>query len=216
VNVILLGPQGSGKGTQAAELETRLGLRHIASGDLLREARELDTPLGRLVKKYYDAGELVPDDVVIELIVQEINKHLNGQGVVLDGFPRNVTQAQALDKALASNGRQIDKVVELVAPLEVVKKRLTGRLICRTCGAVYNLETKPPKVPGKCDLDGGELYQRPDDTPEAIEKRLQVWAKENEGLVNYYQSQGILYKVDANKPVEQVTQDIMTILKRDL
>lgn len=211
MNIILLGPQGSGKGTQAALLNTRIGVVQVASGDVLRAAIQSASPLGLKAKSYYDVGELVPDDIVVGLLIESIDQVPAGTDVLLDGFPRTVAQAQALDAALAERGSAIDKVVELRLPLDVAKERLSGRLVCRTCGAVYNEQTRPPRVPGVCDIDGGPLYQRADDYPEAIEKRLKIWERENEALVGYYESRGILERVDAQGSPEDVSSDLLAI-----
>ena len=204
MNIILLGPQGSGKGTQAALLNERIGVVQVASGDVLRAAIHSASTLGLKAKSYYDVGELVPDEIVIGLLIEAIDQVPVETDVLLDGFPRTVVQARALDAALADRGSAIDKVVELLLPLDVAKERLSGRLVCPTCGAVYNERTRPPRVPGVCDIDGGPLYQRADDYPEAIEKRLKIWERENDALVGYYESRGILERVDAQRSPEDV------------
>jgi len=212
VNIILLGPQGSGKGTQASLLNARIGVVQVASGDVLRAAIQSATPLGIEAKIYYDAGDLVPDAIVIELLIEAIDQVPDGTDVLLDGFPRTVAQAQALDAALAERGSPVEKVVELRLPLSVAKERLSGRLVCRTCGAVYNERTRPPKVAGICDIDGSPLYQRADDYPEAIEKRLRIWERENDALVAYYKSKGILESVDAQGAPEVVMTHLLAVL----
>lgn len=214
MNVVLLGPQGAGKGTQAAALKLRIGLQPVASGDVLRAAIRDETDLGLQAKRYYDAGELVPDSITVGLLLEAIHAVPPDQDVLLDGFPRTVAQARALDEALSQSGEHIDLVLELRVPLEVVKERLLGRLICRTCGAVYNVRTRPPAKPGVCDLDGGELYQRADDYPEAIEKRLRIWESENARLVEYYGARGILQAVDANRPTDEVTAELVALVDR--
>ncbi len=211
MNIILLGPQGSGKGTQAALLNARIGVVQVASGDVLRAAIQSASPLGLKAKSYYDVGELVPDEIVIGLLIEAIDQVPAGTDVLLDGFPRTVAQARALDAALAERGSAIDKVIELRLPLDVAKERLSGRLVCRTCGAVYNERTRPPRVPGVCDIDGGPLCQRADDYPEAIEKRLKIWERENDALVGYYESRGILERVDAQRSPEDVSSDLLAI-----
>ncbi|MDQ3855420.1 MAG: nucleoside monophosphate kinase [Chloroflexota bacterium] len=212
MNIVILGPQGSGKGTQAFALRSRLGLAHIASGDVLRAARASDTELGRAVRKYYDAGELVPDEITVQLILEAIEAHADSDNVLLDGFPRTVAQAEALDTALRARGERIELVINLVAPLDVVRERLASRWTCRTCGAVYNLLTMPPKIPGKCDLDGGELYQREDDNPEAIQRRLSIWERENSELLAYYADRTRVVDVDANRPPDAVTEDLVSVI----
>ncbi len=213
MNVVLLGPQGAGKGTQAQALKTRLGLVQVASGDVLRAAIREATDLGLQAKRYYDAGELVPDAITVGLLLEAIHAVPQEHDVLLDGFPRTVAQARALEEALADAGERIDLVLELRAPLEVVQERLLGRLICRTCGTVYNVRSRPPKTPGICDLDGGELYQRADDYPEAIEKRLRIWEQENGQLVQYYDARGILHPVDANRSPDAVTADLVALVE---
>lgn len=213
MNVVILGPQGSGKGTQAAALAERTSLVHIASGDVLRAARGSGTELGNEVKRYYDAGELVPDHITVALLIDHIRNVPKDADVFLDGFPRTVVQAEALDSALRSIGEQVDAVIELEADLDVVKRRLAGRLVCPVCGTVYNTETRPPRVAGRCDLDGGELYRRADDNPEAISKRLAIWARENDQLVQFYEKKGVLTRVDANRPAAEVTDEIAAVLR---
>lgn len=213
MNIIILGPQGSGKGTQATNLKERLNLVHIASGDVLRAARASDTELGREVRRYYDAGELVPDAITVRLIIEAIRRTSGSESILLDGFPRTVAQAEALERALMDANEGVDAVIELQAPLETVKARLAGRRICRVCGAVYNVNTKPPRAPGACDLDGGELYQREDDRPEAIERRLAIWARENEQLLAFYACKGIVTTVDADRSPVEVTDDIVAVIE---
>ncbi len=210
----MLGPQGSGKGTQAAKLVDRFGFRYVASGDVLRAARQSDTELGREVRRYYDAGELVPDDLTIRLILQEMGEDVGGPGVILDGFPRTLPQAVALDRALEARGERVDLALELTAPLDVVKKRLEGRLYCRAANHDYNTYFRPPRRPGVCDVDGSELYRRPDDYPEAIERRLAIWREQNGQLVEHYERAGVLRRVDADRPVEEVARSISALLER--
>lgn len=214
LNVILLGPQGAGKGTQAAALQARLGMVHIASGEVLRAAKNSGTELGRSAKQYMDAGELVPDEITIALLLEQISGAEGASGILLDGFPRTVAQAEALDAALAARGGAVDLAVELVAPLDTVRRRLMGRLTCRTCGAVYNVRSRPPKVAGVCDIDGGELYQREDDYQEAIDRRLAIWREQNQALTGHYEKRGILFPVDADRAPSLVTDTIVGLLER--
>ncbi len=211
--MIMLGPQGSGKGTQALALAVRLGLAHIASGDVLRAARSGGTPLGNEVRRYMDAGDLVPDEITIRLLIDTVKAREGTSGVLLDGFPRTVAQAEALDEALAQQGKRVDKVIELLVPLDVVKQRLASRLTCRTCGAVYNTLTNPPQVSGVCDLDAGELYRREDDYPEAIQKRLAIWEEQNAELTRYYDAGGIRVQVNGDRPPAEVTEDLVAVLQ---
>lgn len=213
MNIVMLGPQGVGKGTQAQALHARTGLVHVASGDVLRAAIRAGTPLGRAAQPYYDAGELVPDEITIGLLLEEIRTVPPDRDVLLDGFPRTVAQARALDEALERAGERIGLVVDLRAPLDTVKARLEGRLVCRAGGHVYNARTRPPRVSGVCDIDGSELYQRADDYPEAIERRLQIWRRENDDLVGYYEGRGLLRAVDANHPAEALTDELERLLR---
>jgi adenylate kinase len=213
LNFVILGPQGSGKGTQASALTERIGLTHLASGDVLRAARASGTELGNEVKRYYDAGELVPDEITVRLLLEEMRSIPGEHNVLLDGFPRTVAQAEALDRALEGVGERVDAVIELVVPLEEVKRRMLGRRICPVDGAVYNIETQPPKTPGRCDNDGAELVQRADDNPEAIQKRLEIWERENDSLTGYYRDQGVLRQVNADRPPEAVADDIVAVLQ---
>lgn len=193
-------------------LTQRFGLRYVASGDVLRAARASGTELGNTVKSYLDAGELVPDEVTIQLLLEEIMKDTSGVGVILDGFPRTLAQAKALDQALAERQQRIDVVIELTAPLDVLVERVTGRLICRAAGHIYHERTRPPRVAGKCDIDGSKLYRREDDYPEAIRRRLAIWAEQNEQLVLYYGVESAFFRVDANRAPEVVQSDLAKIL----
>src|SRR6266702_935838 len=191
VNIILIGAQGSGKGTQAEKLTRALGIRHIASGDLFRDAIAAKTELGLKVKAYLDRGELVPDDITVAMVLGRIQEPDCAQGVLLDGFPRTIAQAKALDEGLEALGKR------------------SGRYICRPNQHVYNLYSNPPKVAGVCDLDGSELYQRSDDRGEAIQKRLEIFFKETILLLDYYGQQHKLIEVNANQSIDQVQADIL-------
>lgn len=211
---IILGPQGSGKGTQAAVLRDRLGMLYIASGDVLRSARASDTELGAVVRRYMDDGHLVPDEITVRLILDIMTKAPADRDTLLDGFPRTVAQAEALDEALTEQGRRIEVLIELIAPLEVVQGRLQSRLVCRTCGAVYNSITAPPKVEGKCDVDGGELYRREDDNPDAIDRRLAIWERQNTELLEYYDGRVEHLRVDADRTAAAVADELVDELTR--
>jgi adenylate kinase len=204
VNIILIGAQGSGKGTQAEKLTQALGLCHVASGDLFRKAIDAKTELGLKAKKYVDRGELVPDDLTVEMVLRRIKEPDCANGVLLDGFPRTIAQAQALEKGLKDLGKQIDVVVYLKVPREELVKRLSGRYICRANQHVYNIGTNPPKVPGKCDIDGSPLYQRSDDTSEAVEKRLDIFFNETIRLLDFYGARHKVVEVDGNQSIDQV------------
>jgi adenylate kinase len=172
--IIFLGAPGAGKGTQAARLAEAMGLVHIATGDLFRQALERGTELGLAAKSYMEKGTLVPNRITISLVLERLSNPDSGRGAILDGFPRNLDQAGALDKALAQEGRAIDRVVYINVPEKELLKRLSGRWICRKCQTPYHITDSPPRVPGRCDKCGGELYQRPDDREESVRKRLEV------------------------------------------
>jgi adenylate kinase len=203
--VILLGPPGVGKGTQGALLAEATGTRHIATGDLLRAARREGTPLGRQAQGSMDRGELVPDQLIIDLVREVLDGLDRGRGVVLDGFPRTVPQAEALDRALAVVGRRVDRVIVLEADDEVLVKRMAGRRSCPTCGAVYNIHFSPPRRDGKCDRDGTDLVHRADDDPKTVRHRLEVYRRETAPLVEFYEgSSAQLLKFPADRSVEEV------------
>ncbi len=209
MNVILIGAQGSGKGTQADLLAAELGLVHISSGDLFREAIANKTEFGLKVKGYLDRGELVPDDLTVAMVLDRIARPDCAKGVILDGFPRTVAQEQALEKGLGQVGKQIDRVVYLDVPREELLARLSGRYICRANQHVYNINTRPPKTPGVCDIDGSPLYQRADDTGEAVQRRLDIFFRETVQLLDYFRDQGKLVAVNGNQSIEQVQQALL-------
>jgi len=213
VNVILIGAQGSGKGTQADLLAAELGLPHISSGDLFRQAMAEKTALGLNAKTYMDRGELVPDDLTVAMILGRLLMPDCAGGVVLDGFPRTVAQEQALDDGLHKVGKQIDLVFYLEVPREELLARLSGRYICKANQHVYNVNTRPPKTPGVCDIDGSLLYQRPDDTGEAVQRRLNIFFGEAIHLLDFYREQGKLVVVDGNRPIEQVRASLLEAIK---
>jgi adenylate kinase len=213
VNIILIGAQGSGKGTQAQRLAQALGIRHVASGDIFRNEMSKQSELGLKAKEYIDRGSLVPDDITVDMILSKLKESESVAGVLLDGFPRTIAQAQALDEELESTGGQIDCVVYLKVPEDVLVRRLSGRYICRANQHVYNIVTKPPKVPGICDLDGSELYQRSDDRGDAVRQRLDTFFGETTRLFDYYQAQGKLVEVNGDQDIEQVQQDLVRTIK---
>jgi adenylate kinase len=213
VYIILIGAQGSGKGTQAIMLSQALGVPHVASGDLFRKAFDEKTELGIKAKAYLDRGELVPDDVTVAMVLGRLAEPDCAQGVLLDGFPRTVAQAQALDKGLQAVGKQIDLAIYLKVPREELLSRLSGRFICRANQHVYNINTHPPKVAGVCDIDGSELYQRSDDVGEAVQKRLDIFFSETIVLLDYYGSQHKLDEVDGNQGIDQVQQALLDLLR---
>lgn len=210
--IILLGAPGAGKGTQAAAVAQKVNLVHIASGDLFRQALEQGTKLGMQAKSYMEKGVLVPDEITIQMVLERMSAPDSEAGVILDGFPRNLEQAEALDKALARQNKAIDKAIYIKVPEEELLKRLSGRWICRHCQSVYNIIDSLPKVGDKCDKCGGELYQRPDDTAQTVKKRLQVYFAETVPLIDYYARRGKLLEIDGEGSVDEVTQKIMTAL----
>ncbi|HEX76495.1 MAG TPA: adenylate kinase [Dehalococcoidia bacterium] len=211
--LVLLGAPGAGKGTQAAIISRKVGLAHIASGDLFRQAVEKETKLGQLVKAYMDKGILVPDEVTIQMISERLNEPDCKAGCVFDGFPRTMEQAKALDKALANQGKLIDKAVYIEVSEEELLKRLSGRWICHQCQTPYHEVSSPPKVPNRCDKCGGELYQRSDDTEETVKERLKVYFAQTTPVLNYYEAQGKLIKVDGKLGIEKVAKEIIDVLR---
>lgn len=207
--VIILGAPGAGKGTQAEALVKEFGLVHIATGDLFREALNKGTELGLRAKEYMEKGVLVPDEITTSMVLARIT---NEDNVLLDGFPRNVNQAVALDKALAGQSKGIDKVVYVrVSEAELIK-RLSGRWICRRCQAPYHATSSPPKVTGVCDRCGGELYQRADDRPETVKKRLEVYFNETAPVIDYYKKTGKLLEIDGEGRVDDISTRIVAAL----
>lgn len=203
VRLVLLGPPGAGKGTQAARLAERLGVPHMASGDLFRDHQQRGTELGRLARAYMDRGELVPDEVTIGMVKEWLRDHAQGDGFLLDGFPRTLAQAQALEEM------GVDKVLYIRVAQEELVRRLAGRLVCRRCQAPYHREFSPPREDNRCDRCGGELYQRPDDRPEAVRRRVEVYMEETAPLVEYYRKAGKLVEVDGGGSIEEVGRALL-------
>jgi adenylate kinase len=210
MNLILVGAQGSGKGTQAQLLSQAFHLKPLASGDLLRDAIAQGTQAGLAAKPYYDRGDLVPDDIVVEMILEAMRDLGDARGIILDGFPRTIPQAQVLDERLRERDRHIDAVIYLAVPREILLDRLSGRYICRAHGHVWNIKTNPPRIAGVCDYDGSELYQRSDDSPERVAHRLDIFFRETIQLLDYYEQQGKLLRVDGTASVEEVNEQILT------
>ncbi|HCJ11329.1 MAG TPA: adenylate kinase [Clostridiales bacterium] len=215
MNIVMMGPPGAGKGTQAKILAERFDLLHLSPGDLLREAVREGTELGRKAKTFMDAGLLVPDELIVDLIGARIREEETGRarGVILDGFPRTLRQAEALDGLLEESGRSLDAVVNITLPVEEAVRRLTGRRVCRGCGANYHLLYKPPRALGVCDLCGGPLYQRTDDTEETARSRLEVYRRETEPLISYYARRGLVREVDGRGNVDAVTDRLVKALR---
>ncbi|MGE5584211.1 MAG: adenylate kinase [Bacillota bacterium] len=213
MRLVLLGPPGVGKGTQATRLGAHFGVPHVSTGEMFREALSQKTPLGLAAKKYMDAGKLVPDDVTIGLVRERLGRPDSSRGFVLDGFPRNLVQARALEDVLRDVGTRLDAAVSIEADEETVVRRLSGRRQCRQCGAVYHVEFNPPPEPGKCPGCGGELYQRDDDREETIRERLRVYAVETEPVIEFYRRKGMLVAVDGERDIDEVTASIISALK---
>jgi len=210
--IVLLGAPGAGKGTQAAVISQKLRLPHLASGDLFRQSVQKGTKLGQTVKGYMDKGALVPDEVTIQVVSERLSEPDCKAGCLLDGFPRTVEQAKALDETLAKRRKSIDMGLYIEVPEEELLKRLSGRWICRQCQAPYHEVSSPPKIAGKCDKCGGELYQRSDDTEATVKERLKVYFAQTIPVLDYYKKQGKLVKVDGKQEIEQVSKNIIKIL----
>ncbi len=212
MNVIFLGPPGAGKGTQAQLLQQREGIPQISTGDILRAAMAAQTPLGLQAKVYVDRGDLVPDDVMIEIVKERVDQPDARRGFVLDGFPRTLGQARALDRMLAGAGRRIDVVVYFDIPDDVIVRRLTGRRVCRQAAHIYHVEFSPPNAAGRCDVDGSELFQRDDDREDTVRRRLQVYHQQTEPLVEFYRRRGVFEAV-RDEEIESVYRQLLEILK---
>lgn len=216
MRLILLGAPGAGKGTQAKLLEKQLKVKHISMGDILREEMKNNTPLGQEVKRYVESGGLVPDEVVTRIIENKLKEpDIAKRGYLLDGFPRTAPQAQDLDKILTRIGQREDYVVYMEVDPEIVIQRLTGRRVCRNCGALYHMTNMPSKKEGICDLCRGELYQRPDDNETTIRKRIHVYLESTAPIIDYYKAQGTLLAVDGNQDAEQLRDQLLVIFKKD-
>jgi len=211
--LILLGPPGSGKGTQAERLCKQLDLPHVASGDLFRDHLKRETDLGKLARSYMDIGQLVPDDVTIAMVKERLSRSDCREGTILDGFPRTRAQAEALDLILQELGQQLTGVLFMAVPDDVLIERLSGRRICRQCQAPYHVAFSPPREAQTCDLCGGELYQRDDDQPETIKARLDVYHQQTTPLIEFYQAANLLHEVDGNIGIDQVTDSLLTIIR---
>jgi adenylate kinase len=211
--IILLGAPGAGKGTQSEILSEQLQMAHVSSGDLLRDNRKRGTELGKIAEGYMDRGELVPDGLIIEMILDRLALPDASHGVLLDGFPRTVPQAAALDEALDRNGKRVNAALYINVPEDVLLERFSGRLTCRNCGHVYHEKFAPPRVPGVCDACGGELYQREDDKRETALKRLAVYFDQTRPLIGYYRDMNKLGEVNGQQPIETVTNDLLELLR---
>ena len=212
--IVLLGPPGAGKGTQAEILAEKLELPHISSGDIFRENTKNDTELGKLAQTFMNQGKLVPDDLTISMIRERFSRADCVRGAILDGFPRTPAQADALEVMLKGFGGQVDLVPFITAPNEALIERLTGRWTCRANGHIFHVSFNPPKQAGVCDIDGSELYQRDDDKAETVTNRIKVYQDQTAPLIDYYKQRGILAEINGLAPVEEVSAQLMSILKK--
>ena len=210
--LILIGPPGAGKGTQAKTIASRLGVPHISTGDMFRDLIGRRTPLGEKARPFMDSGELVPDDVVLEMVQERISREDCSNGFILDGFPRTVPQAQKFDEIVRKHHLTDPFVIHFIVDTKLLLRRLTGRRTCSVGGEIYNIYDRPPKVPGRCDNDGGELIQRPDDREEIITGRLSTYEARTEVLVDYYRRKGKVVDLDAMAPPPVVTNQLLKVL----
>lgn len=210
--VILLGPPGSGKGTQAKKITLELNIPHISTGDILRENIKQETELGVKAKEYMNAGQLVPDALVLDMLFERVSRDDCKKGYLLDGFPRTIPQAEALDKFLKNTVHLV--AINLTVSDEIIIRRISGRLSCPSCGHVHNRYLSPPKVDGVCEKCGGGLMQRPDDQPEVVQERLQVYLQQTAPLIDFYTTKGVLHTIDGEKDAFDVSDQILTMVAR--
>ncbi|MCZ0703455.1 adenylate kinase [Natronobacillus azotifigens] len=213
MNLILMGLPGAGKGTQAEKIVEKYQIPHISTGDMFRLAIKEGTDLGKKAKSFMDQGELVPDEVTIGIVRERLSKPDCDKGFLLDGFPRTIAQAEALENLLSDMGRSLQSVLHVDVPTEKLVDRLTGRRICPTCGATYHVDYNPPKVDGKCDHDGATLIQREDDRPETVTKRLEVNVEQAQPLIDFYHDKGYLVSVNGEQDIDAVFEDVDQILQ---
>jgi len=214
--IIILGAPGAGKGTQAEILSREMNLPRIASGDLFRQALEKKSELGLLAKSYMEEGRLIPDEITIRMVLERISLPDCVSGCLFDGFPRTLEQAEVLDKALAEQGKSIAKAIYIQVTKEEFLKRLSGRWLCHNCQTPYHLVTSPPKVQGKCDKCGGELYQRPDDNEETVRERLEVFFAQTAPILDYYRKQNKLIEVNGNLGIQEVAREVISVLRGEV
>lgn len=215
MRLVLLGPPGVGKGTQASAMVEKYNIPHISTGDIFRANIKQGTDLGKKAKEYMDKGHLVPDDVVVSIVKDRLSEEDCKEGFLLDGFPRNISQAEILDEELSEMGIELDKVVNIYADKEILVERVVGRRICKTCGKGYHIKFNPPKKENVCDVDGGELFQREDDTKETVSTRIEVYEKQTQPLIDYYKKKGIILDIDGTQPIAKVSETIARALKND-
>jgi len=216
MNLILLGPPGAGKGTQASGIVDKYNVPHISTGDIFRKNIKENTELGKKAKEYLDSGKLVPDELVVAIVEDRLKEDDTKKGFLLDGFPRTVFQAEALDKFLQSIDSKIDAVVNIEVDKSILVGRAVGRRICKNCGATFHIEFNPPRKSDICDVCGGELYQRSDDNEETVSKRIEVYLNETQPLIDYYKGQDILLTIDGEQDIKKVFQDIEKALGSEL
>ena len=216
--IIMLGAPGTGKGTVAALLQDKLGIKHISTGDIFRKNMKEGTELGKIAEKYISQGKLVPDDVTIKVVEERLKEKDTENGIILDGFPRTVKQAEELDKILDRNGKKVDKVINLETPDEEIIERIVNRRVCsnQECKAVYNLVLDPPQIDGICDKCGHELIKRKDDTEETVRERLNVYFKETSPLIEYYEKQGIILTEMVSKSINKLGKDVANEIAKSL
>ena len=212
MKIIMLGAPGAGKGTQAKKIAAQYAIPHISTGDIFRANIKNNTELGQKAKTYMDKGELVPDSLVVDLIMDRFKEADCANGYVLDGFPRTIPQAEALDNALKANGEKVDFAINVEVPDENIINRMSGRRACVGCGATYHIKYNPTKVEGVCDACGEKLILRDDDKPETVKNRLSVYHEQTQPLIDYYNKAGVLAEVDGTKDMEDVFKDIVNIL----
>jgi adenylate kinase len=212
LRLILLGPPGAGKGTQASGIINKYNIPHISTGDIFRKNIKEGTDLGKQAKEYMDKGLLVPDELVVGLVKNRLTENDTENGFLLDGFPRTVAQAEALDTELKNLGWSLDNVINIKVSKDELVERAVGRRICKDCGATYHIKFNPPTIPGKCDVCGGELYQRDDDNEETVAKRIEVYENQTSPLIEYYNKQGVLLNIDGAQDIDKVFDDIVDAL----
>ena len=212
LNIVIFGAPGSGKGTQSELIIKEYGLDHISTGDVLRSEMKNETELGKIAKDYIEKGQLVPDELIVDMLAKVLDSKVNSKGVIFDGFPRTIAQAEALDKALSAIGDSVDYAINVEVPDENIIERMSGRRACVGCGATYHIVYNPTKVEGKCDACGADLILRDDDKPETVEKRLNVYHEQTQPLIDYYKAKGILKEVDGTVDMKDVFAAITDIL----
>ncbi|WDM21510.1 adenylate kinase [Paenibacillus polymyxa] len=213
MNILIMGPPGAGKGTQADVIVKEFGIPHISTGDAFRLAMKQGTPIGIKAKEYIDKGELVPDDVTIGIVEERLQQPDCKKGFLLDGFPRTLAQAEALDQILSRLNTKLDDVINLKVDSDNLLARITGRRVCKNCGTSYHIVFNPPKVEGICDKDGGELYQRPDDNEDSVRTRLDEYSNKTAPLLTFYENQNLLRHIDGEQDIDVVSQNIVSLLR---